>query len=346
MKLKSKPLLDALKLLRPVTGRSLPILSCFRIEAVNNGLTVTATDCDQMMTEVIDCEGDLEALCISADWLLNAIAGETTTLELADKVLTVKGGGNVTKIPTLDAAQFPPPLDDKGDKQIFVSCEDVGAAIKAVRWCESEDENHGALCGTHILGTPKMLKVNAADGTSGAFWNQPLICASFEVLVPGDFSATLAEAMVRANSELHISDNYITVIHPNGSYRCKQSEYKFPGDGVERLQQEPKTEIGTLTIKPLVDALTVCCHYTKPNTSPVAALLFSGKGIAIEFLGAAEINADVPGGFKNHGARVNCNALLHCLRGVGSDTCKIYKAESKLVLESGNLCIHSMNLRV
>lgn len=351
MKIETKPLREALDLLRPIVkGRTLPILNCVLLEAKNGQLTITASDIDQFQSERVDCDSDLDALCVNASHLSSCLgAGEYVGLKQGGTFLEIKSDGRVYKLPIHNANEFPAFPESKNHKLQGISCEDLAEGIQSVAFCAHTNPDRYALMSVHVLSKPKMLLCEACDGGNGAMWERPLICPAFEMLIPSDFASRTADALLCKGSKLKLSDNSAMITHDTGYYYCKQSEAKYPD--TSNIRGHKTAPLGELEVKSAVDALESCTRLIDTSKTASGLMTFSKSGLDIYFSslhGSCSIN--LPGKFEIHEASVNIQSMLKCFRAIKADKCSILRNDTKdsgefIALRSGDLGIISMCLR-
>lgn len=348
MKLDSAPLRSALDLLKPIVkGRTIPILNCVRLEAKRNRLTITASDIDQFQTAKVECEDDLDALCVNAQHLSCCIPAEgIVRFKSSDNQLEIKHGKSVFKLNIQDAAEFPPMPETKDCKLQGIQCKDLAEGIKAVAWAvEPEELISQILTSVHVAPKAKMLTVEATNRKELASFDRPLICPVFEMLLPGDFAARASDCLLQKGAELKLSDRAIYITHDSGSYWCKQMEGKYPATDFVRAFKT--SELGAIDVRMTLQALDSCLSLSDPSKTPVALLTFSKDGLDIDFSALGAASFTIPGVFKAHECQVSANAFRRSLRAIPEDTCKIMcglEGEKPfLSFRCGDLCVWSMN---
>lgn len=323
----------------------LPIASCFRLSAVNNTLTIRATDCDQEQVERVECDGSLADCCINAQALLNAIGGETMIWTLDGNILEISFAGNVVKLNTLAAEEFPAEMNDKFSNY-GVSCPDLEAGIKAVAWVapRSRPDRPMFEC-VHIVSEAKLLHVEAANGAQLASCDIPAISAKFEALFHGSMAVNIRRGLLREGCVLSLGERLIRLNHAAGSYTCKLSDLGYAN--TDRIYKTARTEVGRASTLELGGVFDRCHNFSEPANPAAATIEFDMAGGRVTFTGKdnAGLNLNFAGTFKPHTARVNAVTFRSCLLAVASDEIKIFAAENCLVLVDGNLTIITAELR-
>ena len=348
MKIETKQLTEALQRLRPIVGRrsGVPILQSLRLHATQKRLNILASNLDEFQLEKLECEGELEPVCISYERLMYALGGDTLTMKITKKdVLVIKFDRNEIILATQSAEDFPAMPEEKGGVKIGVNCADLAVDFKLASWVAPKTYKNFILQSVHVLGTPKMLTCEATDGRNLARICHPLMCGDFEILVPTDFVANFSSAIERKDSELTVSEGSTRIDYDGGAYHCRQLEGKYPN--TRPVTDGPTKQIGEFDPSELVEVLSRIENYYVPARDPIAELSFSKDGIEIKFRETTgELELFFEGKFEKHACKVNPNSLLRCLRAIPEDKCKLFRDEDgkKLVLTSGNLEIHTTNV--
>lgn len=347
MKIKTSSLSKALSSLSQVIGgKSIaPITNCVRLESSFDTLTIWATNLDSFQSEKIPCDDETDAVCVNHRHLTGCIGfSEETSLVVKDKQLIVTCGKKRTVLSTFDAADFPELPDMKSLKPIGVSCEDLAAGMKSVSGFEVvKDIGRQVLMGTHVVGSPKTLVCEAADGGNAAISTQLLITATFEMLIPFNLSPALVVALGQPDAEMSLSERAVYASHKTGGYWCKQIDGKFPS--TTAISGRDFVEIGVIETEALVKELSSCLIFSNPARTPRLDIEFSESGISTVFLGSdSELKNDIAGKFTPYKASVNCASLLKCLKAIGSK-CKVFADSDCMMFDGGDLKIYSANLR-
>lgn len=344
MKIETKLLSDALKILRPIVGRrnTLPVLSTVRLEAKRNRLFLTVSDLDQYQEEKVECVGDLEPICVNFNYLVNALCADSTSITVSKSYAVVKCGRNEAKLPFLSAEEFPTIPKEDGLKSIGVACVELAKSVKAVEWCARKDEEPWMFKSVHVIGRAKSLVCEATDGRQLAVNTQSIICGDFEILLPADFVSNVSANLERKGSQMLANEDRIKVVHDGGFFFCKQMDVKYPNTGTV-IPKEP-TPLGKILLADALDVFSRCNNYTIPARTPISVMKFSEDGIHVSFSANAELNLVIPGKYKKHEANVNSKAFLMCLRGIKADAFDILKDVNMLVLRAGDISIYSNNI--
>ena len=341
MKIKTQLLLTALKELKPIVPMSsqIPIAACAKI-TTGDKLTITVTDFDQSSVRTLDFNGEIETCCVNFNMLLYSIGeADETMLMREDNYLLVKCGHKTSRVPLVDAKDFPEEPDAKGFKLIGTNPADIAIGMRAVHGFEHKDRDN--IMNTSILGCSKFIECKATDGATIAIWNCPLISADFEAAIPSKFCDALADALAIEGAELRLSKNMALVNWPNGSYFCKLSENLFPS--TKSITDTEVKLIGKLDIKPIMRELEACCALTPQSQAPAMSLRFLGGKLKTLFLGSNEniFEGEYPVSYQ---CRINAKSMHRCLSAFG-ESCEIYGDERLLKMTSHDLTIYSTLMR-
>jgi DNA polymerase III sliding clamp (beta) subunit (PCNA family) len=339
MHLKTYELKSALDQLKPVVAKisMLPILSCVHIQA-GADMRLSVADGDQFASLTIEFDGEVADFLVNFTQLSYSLAEcETTTFLFEPGAIIVKCGEKTTKLATADAAEFPPGAEMKGVKEVGVNLADVAAGIRAVHGFEHKDRY--PLNYLSIIGTPKSLNCSASDGANCAHNAAPLICASFEALIPPAFAESLADALEMPEARFKLSDRIGHVEWDGGFYQCKLGEGAWPSIKVF-TDQEIKF-IGMLEVKPLMAELQSCLAFQDQAKAPAINFEFTKKELFTSFTGTnSKLENKFMAAFEPYKCTLNAASMLKCL-GAFDQSCKIYGNERMVKMESGDLTAFS-----
>ena len=283
MKLNTKKLKTALDNLAKITARkmSLPILSCVKLSAANNLLTIEASNLDEYQTETVECDGETGAFCVSAKHLSASVGGSEMDLEWDGKKLTIKWDTSIFRVPTLASDDFPPAPSEKAS-EIGLNCGDLAKGISAVLFAASDESNRYVLNSVHLQGKPKSITCVATNGRMLAVHEANQIAAAFEALVPREFAPNFCAALNREDAVFSVSEKHLFAHHKSGMYLCKQIEESYPN-----WKQVVPTEFkvsGTLPVAPMVEAFSRCAAFYDEKSFAVK-LDFQASGVQFTYDG-------------------------------------------------------------
>lgn len=351
MKTESKKILAALDNARRVVGRrnTLPVLSCVKIYAKHGVLKIESTDLDQHQIEQVECDGELEPCCVSLEYLVSAIGGESVRLELKNKVLNVVCSFGETRLKTLDADEFPKqPKQTKPVKQ-GVACADLSKAVKSVVWAASKDDSRYILKSVFVESDSKSLKVCATNGRDLVFTSLPLISSKFDMVIPSEFSSNVCHWLEAENATLINSENLISVESPSGLYMCKKLEGNYPN--YRQVIPDKKKLLGSVSTEEFSGVLARCVAFFKTSLEAKGVFNFSADGMTIDLRGEneAEITYKIDGKFEPFKIALNCKSMVQIIQNSKTDEVKLFHSGDEFSparIESGDFVTITMPTRL
>lgn len=255
---------------------SLPILNSVHLRTELGFLRIRGSDMVQDVIALAPCEGELEALCVSADHILSLVrsASDAITLTVVDGKLIVKGNGT-TKLGLWPVAEYPADILEKQAK-IGVNGSDLADGIEAVLWSASTDKGRDELRLVHCATLPKEIVIMAANGASASRFSRASVCAesSFDVLA--EFARPFADALRQDGAVLCLGQNHIGVKHDGGCYFLKRSEFQFPAKTIERMCADVYAPLGEFDVKEWKAAVGICLSLSPDSWAPVKHLFGAG----------------------------------------------------------------------
>lgn len=349
MKIITTKLKAALENLRRVHGRrqSLPILGCVKLVAANGTLEITASNLDEYMIERAECEGDLELICASPNYILGAIGGESVTIELVSGHLEITSPFGVSKIPTMEAEEFPKmPTLEKAEKH-GVSCADLSKMISGVLFCASEDQARYVLQSVYLESKAKKLVAVATNGRDLALIEAALIGSDFKITAPSAFCGNFSNALLREGASLSSSENWILVEHESGAYYCKQLEGNYPN--YKQVIPSEKTNLGEVATEELKSLVARCLVFTEQSEAKTV-FEFSKKALTVSFVGDknAQLKHTMDGKFSPFTVALNARSIHKILSNIKTESVTLFFTDelSPLRFESGDLMVITMPMRL
>lgn len=334
MKINTKLISGALKDLSPLAkSRSSNVFSGLVKIETHDRMKLSCSDGDQFMTREIEFSGEIATIALNLNQFLYSLgeAEETTILQETGCII-VKCGQKVSRLQTMDAAEFPAMPELSNFNAIGLNCMDIASGIRCVHGFEHKEDARGAISCLHASGGPAFIECVATDGGALARWRGALISADFDLVIPSAFCDALATALEAENAQLAASGNGLLVTHASGSLFCKLSEHVYPSI-MANLGSEEKL-LGTMETKALIREATSCAMFCDPAKVPKIDLEFTSKGLDTSFAGLnSALNNTFEGDFKPYKASVNITQLLKCLNALGG-RCEVYGGD-KLVFKSG-----------
>lgn len=298
MKIITKTLQKALDAIGDVPNKrsSIPILNCYKIEAKHNQLTVSASNLDAHANYVMECEGELAPVCVSAGLFRGLIqqASESVTLEMNGPKLGVASQGKAM-LPIIKADDFPAFPVTK-DKALGLSLIDLAELIDGVAWACEPNSGDSFKENIHVLALPKALRVSGFRRTVFCHGNRPLLCAESEFMFPAVFAGLVTSAMREEMAVLWVTENHVIVGSNTLSIAVKKAELNFYK--MEMLDEvlKPVSSIGNLEVSELetaFSAASILCDSTILNSVKIEP---SESGINIVYAGQNEYNGTISQG--------------------------------------------------
>jgi DNA polymerase III sliding clamp (beta) subunit (PCNA family) len=346
MKINSKALLDAAALpMRLANKRNpLPVLNCLRLAATGGRLSVVGSNLDMFAEALLDCDGDLEPVCVSAavlGKLLNAM-GETVELTVKKQRLCVLGKYR-TEI-AFQAGEEMPPFPECVGPDLGINARDLAAAIHGVDFCchPGQEEQIMRCVWVHI--TPKSLETGASDRRQGAYVHVPVVAVEAEWLLPAEHAHVLADVLELDGATVNPHGGFVFAKHPHGRVAVKRAEGHYP-----RIKQAvaKDAKLGDLEIKPLKDALALACSLPGVGEFAAVTLAFSKAGLDLERREPmAEFETRIPGNYAPASVKLDGARLLNILNHCSQPKVQIYTTPyNGLFIQSGDVSLALAGLK-
>jgi len=218
-----KTLCEALGKARLCLSKSLPILSCFRVDAYRGSLCFTATNLEQTIETW--CEAEVEGydkrFCVPGEKfssIVKELPEDEFELSL-EKSLCIKSGKAKFSLAVVDVEEFPevniPEFKDKIDLVNFIYC------LKKVSFCTAQEYEReilkGVLVGKHIVAT---------DGRRLAY--TPCMWEKEDIIVPSAFVNLLEKVAEGWEGEYAVDESRFTVRTNDAVVMTQLVDGKFP----------------------------------------------------------------------------------------------------------------------
>lgn len=350
MNIKTKDLRPALEVCQRFNkGRTtLPVLSCVRIEAKDNVLSISATDIVRYVILRVPCEGDLPACCVPSAMLRAVMAqcGDEATLTLNDDLtrLAVKGDIRAT-LPVLPQAEFP--AEPKKGTAIGCNTADVASVIQRGSWATAPEDNVAQtatqICRIYI--SARAIGCESSNGYQVARCELGGIGAEAEFCVLPRDAEELATILESTGASINLSESFVCAESEKACVWINRPAVKFPD--LSPVFGSPSTPIARIEkehIENICGVLVLTSSLTNPKESPNVRLVVA-KGadsegtIRIESISpttecAREFEAGVEG---NYSKMFGAEKLLAALREVESFPAKLsFIGSGALRIESGD----------
>lgn len=194
------------------TKTLIPALSCIKLSAKNDTLTLSAYDgelsIEKRINVVVFEEGDV---CVSGKFFadfISKIADFSVTVETDEKGIVVRYGDNYTKMQTLPAEEFPSLETDPTENYLEVKSADLKNLINKAVFCCATDESRPILKGCLFETKGDKLEATALDGFRMAVYEcQRTGGADLKIVCP---ARTLTEISRMIESDDDILRLYVT----------------------------------------------------------------------------------------------------------------------------------------
>jgi DNA polymerase III subunit beta len=351
MKTSAKKLLEVLKTASHLTGgrMTLPVLSCVRISSDGKNLKVESSNLDQQQSEIVECDGELEACCVYLSNLVCAIGGESCDIKLEKQVLHVVCDFGETSLPTLDAGDFPEPMKMEKPAKQGIACADLGKAVKAASWASSRDAGRYILNSVYVSSDAKSLTVVATNGREMAYTEMKLICSKFEVVIPSSCVGNLCRWLDRDKAVISVDEKKICVETPDGSFICKQMDGKFPN--WKQVIPSKKVLMGHVKAEQFSAVLIRCIPFFAAGVEVAGRFEFTKKKMSINCKNreGATLAYEIEGSFSEFTIALNIRSLLLMIQNLTTEDAKLYRSDDELSpfqVESGEFNYISMPMRL
>lgn len=322
MKVRVKPFWSALTYVGQAIKDSapLPVLSHVRLVAEGGTLTMTATGLDIWIQNQVECDGDLEPICVQHSALsaiLKLTTEELAEIELSKDKLVVKLGKSVFRLNTLDAGEFP--SDPKVGPSIAAPASALSAGLRAVAWAIAKPgQKRPALENVVLDLNAKRVRCFAGNGYSLASFREECICADEVLTVPGIHAIKIADTLMSEGAFLWASPNYIGVETKHSTIAVKRSEEKVPALDciIEEMEKPVSNALLSLSDLKAACAKASLLDSTKDGIARIKICIapglveFSGTGNIGDFQDSFEWTGDYSGTIKLNSEYLS-SALRH-----------------------------------
>lgn len=303
---------------------SLPILGNVKIQAAEKTISITTTNLDLFVEQILPSTGKVKAGSVTIPFdLLHRLTGRLTStkteIEVIGDALNIRSGEVQAVFETLPEEEFPPMPAQKDAGAVTCDAKELLTPIQKVNHAMSDDASRYNLQGINFAAGEFV----ASDGRRLAIYAGTEFSKE-SVIVPTVFVRAMLKIEPTGDVQVAISDGLISVSSPTLKVVCKLIEAQFP-NWKANVPQKPGKEIFGCDRKELIEALKTCAVFKDGMT---AALQMTGRGKEIEIAKDAKIKALVLGselsGQPKLTKRFNSNFLLDALG----------------VLEEKNVAIH------
>lgn len=249
MKIETKTLSGACQRILPLaTTKGLGSLGHIRIESVKGELSLVADSSEAREEVSVECEGELEPVCVPAKVFTQLVQAGNAHVELlaGPSLLEIRSGWK-SMLPTMPLTEFPAAQADKLTA-IGVNCSDLADGIEAVSFAamtsrEARARNRPTFDSVCVHLTGESILCSSHGFGSGALFDRAAICAELDdFLIPEAHCASLVSALRKPESVVLTSNSHISVAHSAGSFKVRTYEADSFPDMFEAMKRYPDTE--------------------------------------------------------------------------------------------------------
>jgi DNA polymerase-3 subunit beta len=190
----------------------MPILSCVRLDAQNGFLRLTGTNLDLSIRCQVKADvARSGAIAVPAKRLapiVNELPGSSVELSTEKGILLITSGSSRFRIQGVDAGEFPPVDEMRGDVHEFsLPQEKLRDLLSQVAFARSHDGTRYTLMGTFITSLNGKLRSVATDGRRLAVFDTSIpgeAPKKLSVILPTDTSNALT-GLLRVGSTVNIT---------------------------------------------------------------------------------------------------------------------------------------------
>lgn len=229
--------------------RTIPILSCVKIECAGKSVTLTATDLDVTLITTVDSEGESWSGCVPLRQiylLVKLLDGEHVELsEQSNQRLQIKSGSAKHLLPFTPIESFPEARVPKGHG-MQIDGVILGAMIKATAfWIRPmEDglkESEIKQTGLSVRSNGESLEVMSFRRTACAIATLPMKIPTFNMIIPRQAVAALE--YLNEDLKMISGENQITFIGSTRTLCARILAGEFPAWRTFLPKYEHKVEI-------------------------------------------------------------------------------------------------------
>lgn len=229
MKLENESFHPALQRIAAIANRGHAYSpSLILLEAASGLFRMAASDGGEYAIAEIECEGDLNPVCVPSQSLQNIalLFGENVTIDKKENRVLVRSSGSYV-MNGVASDQFTTPTLDNLTK-VGVNCQDLVEGIERVKFASAKQDARPGLFGVHCRLLPTEIICSASTGLAMARYQKSSICAEGDFLIPHPFVGNMVAALKQDGAVLSVSDKRLLVSFTGGCYSCALTEAKFP----------------------------------------------------------------------------------------------------------------------
>jgi hypothetical protein len=312
-----------------------------KVEAAKGKLKLSANDSNQSAVTEVDCEGELDPLCVPFANLQNLMPlfGENVTMDTDKTVLKIRSSGNFS-LNTAPVSEFAEIAMDKL-KKIAVNPVDLADCIDKVKFASRKDDSRPNLFGVTIRLSAKKISAEASTGIVMAYMEKASIAVDAEFLIPFPFLDNIVTSLRNAGAVLSVSNTKIAVEFDGGCYLCSFLECN-PIPSMLRHFEDRKS-IGEFTPQKLIPIIRGINNMTM-GEEKMCPRVFIESG-RLNFQGT-QGSVDTKVDKLSKPLKLNASTFIGCLEAFAGEKCKAFLSkDTALIMEQGDLIVATTQLR-
>lgn len=335
MKINKSKLLKALEQPARIVGNRTRHLLGILISAKNGQFVIEATDLDQSCMIFVECDGDLDPICVSLSVFHVAVSFSVDEIEInqVGAVLEYRSGQIGVKIQTTAADIFPRIKYD--GKLVILPADELARGIRSCKFFADKNADRQVLMAAHVVGSANLLQCESSRGSQISVKQASVICGDFNILIPSAFIHAVADALDNQGAELLVGESALTIQYPGGCYNCKLAEGTFPN--TDPIMFGEREMIGIIDRNQWTDTFR-CLKAIRDESEALMVrteLRFEDKQCTVTAVGTTPYKRVIEGNFKPEVMFVNAITFLECLTAFPEDA--LLKFESPAVAKAVRL---------
>jgi DNA polymerase-3 subunit beta len=287
-----KALQAAMATVSPAVERksTIPILGFVRVQSQDGAIEFAATNLDLAIRAHVTVEGAEEAKpvllpALKLESYAKLLQGDVVKLSVGDSRATLSCGRSVTKLPVVDAVNFPTIVDAPGETSIRLKQAVMERLIRFVGFAISAEESRYVLNGALVEVKGDTLSMVATDGHRLSRVTVPVEADATKFLAPRGFLVALDKAIggdPAAFVKIEASDENVFASVQDDTGRVTLTHRKLTGQFPNYEAVMPKNSPVSLQVsaEEFAAALKRCAQFADSRSGAVK-LTVSPKEIAL-----------------------------------------------------------------
>lgn len=261
-----------------MSGRStLPILGNIKIEAKGEQVILSTTNLDIYVIQKVAAKVEKEGATTAPFSILSQLVGRMQSsgiqIEMVKKEMEFRSGDLFASLETLEAIEFPPPVERSGDG---VKCDaaDILIPLETVQHAMGTDASRYVLMGVNIAPDGAFI---ATDGRRLAIYaGIPLTKES--ATLPDQFIRAILKIQPEGEIQVFVGNGHVIVESDKVEITAKLIEGTFPPNAKKLTPKSGKIAF-SCGRQTLINSLRTCAIYNAPKT---VGIVLTGKDKEIE----------------------------------------------------------------